>query len=114
MEAEIRSAAGLGEAASKAEVIRCVLESIAAATARVVDEVGTVTGTTVVELLVVGGAARIRFMNELYARHSGRSVTVGSPEATALGNAVVQGIALGRFEDLTDARRWLATAAERV
>lgn len=113
MEAEIRATAGLGEAASRAEVIRCVLESIAAATARVVDELGAVTGTSIAELLVVGGAARIRFMNELYARHTGRAVTIGSPEATALGNAVVQGVALGRFEDLTDARRWLAAGGER-
>ncbi|MGH2636333.1 MAG: rhamnulokinase [Actinomycetota bacterium] len=114
MEAEIRSASGLGEGASRAEVIRCVLESIAAATARVLDELANITGTGVAELLVVGGAARLRFMNELYARHSGLSVTVGSPEATALGNAVVQGVALGRFGDLAAARRWLAAGGERV
>jgi rhamnulokinase len=114
MEAEIRAAAGLGTAASRAEVVRCILESIASATARVADELVAVTGTPVDELLVVGGAARIRLMNELYGRHAGVPVTVGSPEATALGNAVVQGLALGRFERLEDARRWLATGAERL
>jgi len=114
MEAEIRAAAGLGAAASRAEVVRCILESIAAATARVVDELVAITGTPIRELLVVGGAARIRLMNELYGRHTGVPVTVGSPEATALGNAVVQGLALGRFERLEDARRWLAIGAERL
>jgi rhamnulokinase len=114
MEAEIRAAAGLGTAASRAEVVRCILESIASATARVADELVAVTGTPVDELLVVGGAARIRLMNELYGRHAGVPVTVGSPEATALGNAVVQGLALGLFERLEDARRWLATGAERL
>jgi rhamnulokinase len=114
MEAEIRAAAGLGAAASRAAVVRCILESIAAATARVAGELAAVTGTPVTELLVVGGAARIRLMNQLYGRHTGVPVTVGSPEATALGNAVVQGLALGRFEGLQDARRWLATGAERV
>ena len=114
MEAEIRAAAGLGTAASRAEVVRCILESIAAATARITDELVAVTGTPVDELLVVGGGARIRLMNELYGRHAGVPVTVGSPEATALGNAVVQGLALGRFERLDDARRWLATGAERL
>ncbi len=114
MEAEIRAAAGLGAAATRAEVVRCILESIAAATARVVDELAAITGTPVRELLVVGGAARIRLMNELYGRHTGVPVTVGSPEATALGNAVVQGLALGRFESLQDARRWLAIGAERL
>jgi rhamnulokinase len=113
MEAEIR-AARLGAAASRAEVVRCILESIAAATARVVGELATITGTPVRELQVVGGAARIRLMNELYGRHAGVPVTVGSPEATALGNAVVQGLALGRFDGLRGARRWLAAGAERV
>jgi rhamnulokinase len=114
MEAEIRAAAGLGTAASRAEVVRCILESIASATARVADELVAVTGTQVDELLVVGGAARIRLMNELYGRHAGVPVTVGSPEATALGNAVVQGLALGQFERVGDARRWLAIGAERL
>ena len=114
MEADIRAAAGLGAAASRAEVVRCILESIASATARVADELVAVTGTQVDELLVVGGAARIRLMNELYGRHAGVPVTVGSPEATALGNAVVQGLALGQFERLEDARRWLAIGAERL
>jgi rhamnulokinase len=113
MEAEIRAAAGLGTA-SRAEVVRCILESIASATARITDELVTVTGTPVDELFVVGGGARIRLMNELYGRHTGVPVTVGSPEATALGNAVVQGLALGRFERLEDARRWLAIGAERL
>jgi rhamnulokinase len=114
MEAEIRAAAGLGAAASRAEVVRCILESIASAAARVADELVAVTGSPVDELLVVGGAARIRLMNQLYGRHAGVPVTVGSPEATALGNAVVQGLALGRFERLEDARRWLAVGAERL
>jgi rhamnulokinase len=114
MESEIRSASGLGAAASRADVVRCVLDSIAAATGRVVDELATITGIETAELHVVGGAARLRFMNELYARHTGLPVTVGSPEATALGNAAVQGLALGRFGDLADARRWIALGAERV
>jgi rhamnulokinase len=114
MEEEIRAAAGLDAAASRAEVVRCVLESIASATARVADELAAVTGTAVDELLVVGGAARIRLMNELYGQAAGVPVTVGSPEATALGNAVVQGLALGQFERLEDARRWLAIGAERL
>jgi rhamnulokinase len=114
MEAEIRAAAGLGPGASRAEVVRCILESIASAAARVADELVAVTGIPVDELLVVGGAARIRLMNELYGRHTGVPVTVGSPEATALGNAVVQGLALGHFDRLEDARRWLAIGAERL
>ena len=53
-------------------------------------------------------------VEELVAAAAGVPVTVGSPEATALGNAVVQGLALGQFERLEDARRWLAIGAKRL
>jgi sugar (pentulose or hexulose) kinase len=45
--------------------------------------------------------------HELLARQTGLPVFAGSAEATALGNAVVQGIALGRFDGLPAARSWL-------
>ena len=32
-------------------------------------------------------------------------------KATALGNALLQGIALGRFDDLAEGRRWLRSGA---
>jgi glycerol kinase len=34
-------------------------------------------------------------------------VVRGSQEATALGNALVQGLAMGVFEDLEQAREWV-------
>lgn len=114
MEAEIRAAAGLPESASRAEVVRCILESIAVAVAKVIEELATITGQPVEELFIVGGGARIRLLNELLAGQTGLPVTIGSPEATALGNAVVQGLALGRFESLTAARTWLGMGAERL
>ncbi|HEX9889671.1 MAG TPA: FGGY-family carbohydrate kinase, partial [Nitriliruptorales bacterium] len=104
MEAEIRAAAGLDEGAGRAQVTRCILESIAHATATVVDELGTFLDRPVEELLVIGGGARMGLMNRLYGQHTGLPVRVGSPEATALGNALVQGIALGRYHDLDHAR----------
>lgn len=114
MEAEIRAAAGLLASASRAEVVRCILDSIAVAVAQAIDELGAITGQAVDELFIVGGGAQIHLMNELLAGHTGLPVTIGSPEATALGNAVVQGLALGRFESLTEARSWLAGGAERL
>jgi sugar (pentulose or hexulose) kinase len=45
------------------------------------------------------------------AAHAQMPVVPGSIEATALGNAILQGIALGRFETLIDARRWTARPA---
>jgi hypothetical protein len=42
---------------------------------------------------------------------TGLPVLRGDPEATALGNPVVQGIGLGHFGGRDEADRWLATAS---
>jgi hypothetical protein len=49
----------------------------------------------------------VTLLHDLLATRTGLSVVKGSPEATALGNAIVQGIALRRFDGLVDARLWL-------
>jgi rhamnulokinase len=114
MESEVRSAAGLPATARRAEVVRCILTSIAAGVAQVISELGQLTGTPVGELAVVGGGVRMELMNELLAERTGCQVRVGSPEAAALGNAVVQGVALGHFSHLDEARRWLGNGASTV
>jgi sugar (pentulose or hexulose) kinase len=48
-------------------------------------------------------------LTRLYAQHTGLPVRTGSPEATALGNAIVQGIALGRWATLSEARAAMST-----
>ena len=46
-------------------------------------------------------------LHELLSRRTGIPVVRGSQEATALGNAIVQGLAIGAFEGLEQARQWL-------
>ena len=55
---------------------------------------------------------------ELLAEHVDGAVTVGPVEATALGNAISQGLALGVFRSVAEGRRTLcetthATTCER-
>lgn len=114
MAEEVRKAAGLSEDASREVVVRVVLESIVAGIADVVQELSTVTGSSMSRLSVVGGGARLHLLHELLAERTGLEVVVGSPEATALGNAVVQGLALGHFADLSQARDWVDATRERV
>ncbi len=111
MRTEICAAAGLDDAASPAVVTRCILESIAATTAVVINDLAKLSGRRIDQLYVVGGGARVDLLNRLFAERCEVSVTVGSTEAAALGNALVQGIALGRYADLPDARQALAPAA---
>lgn len=111
MEAEIRSAAGLGAPAPRAVVVRSALESIVGGVASVVDELASITGRPLKSIGLVGGGARTPLLRELLTARTGLSVVLGSPEATALGNAVVQGIALGKFGDISEAREWIGAAA---
>ena len=107
MEQEIRDATGLSVDTSRGVIVRSVLDSIVDGIARVIDELVWITGTSMTQVAVVGGGARVPLLHQLLAARTGLRVVRGSPEATALGNAVAQGIALGRFDDIDDARRWL-------
>ena len=64
---------------------------------------------TVPEIHVVAGGSRNALVNRLIEDACGIPVRVGA----ALGNALVQGVALGRFESLDEARAVLA-ATERA
>lgn len=108
MVSEVLDASGLPEDVSRSVVSRSVIESIVEGVVAVVIEIREVTGIEPANLALVGGGARIPLVAHLLEEKSGLDVIVGSPEATALGNGIVQGIALGRFEDLREARQWLA------
>ena len=111
VETAVREASGLGASGSPAQVTRCILESIVAGAAEVVDELGGFLGGPVDDLFVLGGGVRSPFVHELFRRRTGLPVRVGHAEATVLGNALVQGIALGHFADLADARHAMTPAA---
>ncbi|MGH8947789.1 MAG: FGGY-family carbohydrate kinase, partial [Acidimicrobiia bacterium] len=73
----------------------------------VVEELNEITGDRPKRIAVVGGGARVPLLHELLSLGTGLPVVRGSQEATALGNAIVQGLAIGAFEDLDLARDWL-------
>ena len=99
-----RIADAAGRVLTEAETARCVLDSLAAAFARTVDEAAALAGTTVDVIHVVGGGSANDLLCQLTAEQSGRCVVAGPTEATALGNVVVQarthGALSGSLEDL--------------
>jgi rhamnulokinase len=101
MEAEVRDAAGIDRDAGREVVARAIVASLAATAAAVV--VDGLPGTD--ELALLGGGAEVALLRDELAARSGLPVRVGATEAAAVGNALVQGIALGRFTDLAEARR---------
>jgi rhamnulokinase len=106
MEVEVRAAAGLPAGAGRAEVVASILASLATTTAAVVRD--QLPGTD--ELALVGGGAGVAPLRRLLEVATGCPVVAGPIEATALGNALVQGLALGRFADLAEARAHLVAA----
>jgi rhamnulokinase len=101
MPTELAAAAGLGSDASRAEVVRCAVESMAESTATVVAQLG------LPSVQVFGGGARSALLLDLLADRIEGAVTVGPVEATALGNAMAQGLALGVFRTVAEARQAL-------
>lgn len=105
---EVLAAAGLASDTPRRIVVRSIIASIVDGVVGVIDEIEAAIERPAARLVLVGGGSRIPLLADLLAARSGLEVVVGSSEATALGNAIVQGIALGRFGDLAEARGWLA------
>jgi rhamnulokinase len=114
MMGEIARAAALPTDTPRAVIVRSIIESIVAGVVKVIDEIAEVTGQMAQRALLVGGGSRIPLLREVLRRHSGLEVAVGSAEATALGNAMVQGIATGVFADMNQARSWLSSDSQNV
>jgi len=81
--------------ATRGEISRLVLESLADGYRRTLDELEALTGARARVVHIVGGGARNRLLNQLAADACGRRVVAGPEEATALGNLLVQARALG-------------------
>jgi rhamnulokinase len=87
------------------QIIRCVLESLALKYCEVLREIFTVTGQETKCIHIVGGGSKNQLLNQLTANAAQAPVLAGPSEATAIGNVLVQAIALGHLHSLNDLRR---------
>jgi rhamnulokinase len=87
------------------ETIRCVLESLALSYCNVLQEIHDVTGRKVRNLHIVGGGSKNELLNQLSANAAHVTVLAGPSEATAIGNILIQAIALQHLRSLDDVRR---------
>lgn len=98
MPARVRAAirrSGAEVPETRAALVRVVLDSLADAYARVVQQAARLAGTEIRAVHVVGGGARNELLNRLTAEATGLPVVAGPVEATALGNILVQARAAG-------------------
>lgn len=85
-------------------VVRCVLESLALRYAQTLADIARISGRSVNQLNIVGGGSNNALLNRFTADAIAMPVEVGPGEATAIGNALVQAMALGEIADLDQAR----------
>jgi rhamnulokinase len=97
---------------SRGEIIRVVLEGLALAYQVVIHELEAVSGRSIQNIHIIGGGSQNRLLNQMTADATGRLVLAGPREATAIGNALIQLIALGEVADLNQGRRLVAEMEE--
>lgn len=86
------------------EIARCIFESLALKYRMVLDELIALSGQRVDVLHIIGGGANNRLLCQMAANATGRDVLAGPAEATALGNALVQLVALGEIGSVAEGR----------
>jgi rhamnulokinase len=86
------------------ETIRCVLDSLALSYSNVLQEIHDVTGRQVRRLHIVGGGSKNELLNQLSANAAHVAVSAGPSEATAIGNLLIQAIALQHLGSLDELR----------
>lgn len=90
------------------QLVRCIYESLAMKYRLALEQIGECTGKKFSVLHLMGGGTKDGFLCELTAQSLGIPVVAGPVEATALGNIVLQLIALGEFESIEKARAIIA------
>ncbi len=96
---------GQGAPRTIGETVRCVYESLALKYRLALEQIGECTGRKFDVLHLLGGGTKDGFLCEMTADSLGIPVIAGPIEATALGNIVLQLIALGEIKDVSEGRQ---------
>jgi len=96
---------GQPELESKAAIVRCVLESLALKYRLVLEHLENMVGASLVPIHIVGGGTKNRLLSQFTADATDRQVITGPVEATAIGNILMQAIALKHIKSLAEGRQ---------
>lgn len=91
--------------ATPGEYIRTSLESLALLYRRTLESIEQLTGSKIERLHIVGGGCKNELLNQFAANALQIPVLTGPEEGTAVGNLLVQAIALGHLPSLAAARK---------
>lgn len=90
--------------ANKGQVIRVALESLALKYRWVLDRLEELIENPIEVVHIVGGGTQNRLLNQFAANATGRRVVTGPIEATAIGNILLQMLAVGQISSLGEGR----------
>jgi len=88
----------------KGQMVRTILENLARKYAETINQLEDVIDSPINRLYVVGGGSQNDLLNQLTADATGKIVTAGPVEATAIGNILMQARATGQLDDISQAR----------
>jgi len=89
----------------KAQIVRCVMESLALKYRMALQGLEDILGYAIPALHIVGGGSRNAMLNGFTAGAIGKPVIAGPVEATAAGNLACQLLALGEISGIKEARQ---------
>lgn len=89
---------------TKGEIVRCVYESLAMKYRWTMDGLEEILGKPLPVLHIVGGGTQNRLLNQFTANAIHRPVICGPIEATAIGNLMIQAMALGEVRNVREIR----------
>ena len=87
------------------EIARCILESLALTYRVVTERLKLLTGRQITRLHIVGGGSQSTLLNQAAADAMDCEVIAGPVEATAIGNLLVQALAMGDLPSLQALRK---------
>lgn len=97
---------------TKGEFVRCALESLALKCRWVLERLEELLGKRLEVIHIVGGGSRNALLCQFTADAAHRPVLAGPAEATAIGNIMVQAIALGYVNSHAEAREIIRRSFE--
>ncbi|MBR6530014.1 MAG: rhamnulokinase [Clostridia bacterium] len=90
---------------TRGELVRTIYEGLAFRYRKTLCEIEELTGRTFSTIHIVGGGTKDDFLSQFTANATGRHVTAGPTEATAMGNLLLQFYAMDEVQDLSEIRK---------
>jgi len=89
---------------STGEFVRIILESLALAYRYTLSQIEEISGRKITQINIIGGGSQNQVLCQFAADCTGLPVYAGPVEATAIGNILVQAMALGRIKSHNELR----------